>query len=278
MSSFLRRILPLLLLLAAGLGIYLAAKQSGMYRFDGWSGPQDQSTMPVALHADVAAYSKGGRHALAVLVTDTDSDWLGLAHGLKTIGVPFIMTREPEQALLHRMVMVYPAISGKLLSSDALRALAAHPRGGGTLVGFEILGGGMNEVFGFSEFSASRNHKALRFATNAADAGGATALPDADAADISLSGPAGGVPAYSFSAATAKPAAHYDDGAAAVLQRDFPGGGKAYAFGLDLGAYIAKPTTDGRTWAAVTSMRMSRAWMRSCASCAASIAPPSRWR
>lgn len=237
MPTILRRILPLLILLSAALGIYLAAKHTSAYRFAGWTGPQAESRIPVALDADIGAYSKGGKHALAVLITDTDSDWLGLAHGLKTIGIPFVLTRDVEQALSRKMVLVYPAMSGKLLSSDALRALASHPRNGGTLVGFEILGGGMDEVFGFSEFSASRERKLLRFA---ADAPGTTALPGAEAAEVSLSGPAGGVPAYAFSPTTSKPTALYDDGHPAVVQRDFAGGGKTYAIGIDLGAYIAK--------------------------------------
>jgi len=237
MMSILRRFLPLLVLAAIGLAIYLGAKHFSTFRFEGWNGPQEESRMEAAVDADMSRYSKGGKHALAVLVTDTASDWLGLAHGLKTIGVPFVLTREVEQALTHRMVLVYPAMSGKLLSGDALRALAAHPRNGGTLVGFEILGGGMNEVFGFGEFSASRGRKSMRFATASL---GTSALPDADDVEVSLSGPSGGVPSYAFSPTTGTPAALYDDGLAAVVQREHAGGGKAVAFGIDLGAYIAK--------------------------------------
>ena len=73
----------------------------------------------------------------------------------KTIGVPFLVTEDYRQALRHRVVLAYPTISGRTLSQEALKALAAFPRNGGTLIGVNVLGGGLNEVFGFREVQVS---------------------------------------------------------------------------------------------------------------------------
>ena len=120
-----------------------------MQIFDGVSGPSDVSVVQPLSPTPVSRYQVGTQSRLAVLLTDPASNWLRLAHGLKTIGVPFLVTQDYRQALAHRVVLVYPMISGRVLSSEAMKALAAFPRSGGTLIGVNVLGGGLNEVFGF---------------------------------------------------------------------------------------------------------------------------------
>ena len=82
-------------------------------------------------------YAAGSASRLAILLTDTDSAWLGLAHGLEAIGIPFLITRDAAEAVRHRVVFVYPEVSGTVLPGEALRALvgtaaapAATPRPG----------------------------------------------------------------------------------------------------------------------------------------------------
>jgi hypothetical protein len=99
---------------------------------------------------------------LAILLTDPDSSWLGLVHGLKSIGIPFRITRDVHEALAHQVVLVYPTISGKVPTPDALQALAEFPQRGGTLIGVQVLGGELNQVFGFREAVASRQRYDLQ--------------------------------------------------------------------------------------------------------------------
>jgi hypothetical protein len=233
MNSTFRR----LLLVAAVLvilflaGFFLLRKP--IYRFADWSGPQQSSVVSPVVAATPSLYAQGGENALAIYLTDAHSDWLGLAHGLKTIGVPFIVTDRYEEALKHHVVLAYPTISGRVLSKEALQALAAFPRNGGTLIGFEILGGGLNEVFGFGDMTASRGHKTLTLTS--AFAGHL----DEKEAVIPLAGPSGAMPAEQFSVTTGTPVARYDDGSTAIVQRDF-GRGRTFAIGFDIGAYLAK--------------------------------------
>ncbi len=236
MKSFLRRILPVFLILLVIAGIYAASTHKSIYRFDGWEGPSEASSLPANSRTSIAAYAQGGASRLAILVTDPDSDWLGLAHGLKTIGVPFVITEHYQEALEHKVVMVYPTISGRLLNKEALQALAAHPRNGGTLIGFEVLGGGLNETFGFTETSATREHTLLKLDDELAK----TFLSEPSIeASIPLAGSSGNVPAQSFMSSTGQAVAHYENGQTAMVRRSV-GAGTTYAIGIDIGAYIAK--------------------------------------
>ncbi len=234
-NRFWRRALLLLVLGAAAVYVFLSARPT-IFRFADLAGPAASSPVAAPLAASIASYGEGAPSRLAILVTDPDSGWLGLAHGLKTIGVPFVLTQDVEQALRHKVVVVYPTISGKVLSQAALQALALHPRKGGTLVGFEILGGGLNEIFGFSEFSASRARATLRFEAPAARAFG---LEGKAELELPLSGPAGAGGTYGYTLSSGTALARYPNGEAAIVQRNF-GAGNAYAVGVDVGAYIAK--------------------------------------
>lgn len=81
--------------------------------------------------------------------------------------MPFTITNDYAEAVTHRVALVYPRISG-LMSSEALKALAAVPRDGGTLIGVNVPGGGLEEEFGFSTTEPSRQHFELRFDAKAA--------------------------------------------------------------------------------------------------------------
>jgi peptidoglycan/xylan/chitin deacetylase (PgdA/CDA1 family) len=167
------------------------------------------------------AFSSGGTSRLAVLLTDTTAPWLPLAHGLRTIGVPFVITRDYHAALTHRVVFVYPMISGRLLDGDALRALAEFS---GTLIATNVLGGGLEAKFGFGEAVPSRSRTAMTFSAEAVQRFGLD-----DPRERTLRAPAG----YGYTRPAARPLATFDDGTAAVTVQ-----GRAYALGVDLGALL----------------------------------------
>ncbi len=184
-------------------------------------------------------YASGGPSRLAILLTDVQSNWLGLAHGLKSFGVPFTVTTDPYEALRHRVIMVYPVLSGRVLPPKAFRALVAHPRKGGTLIASDIYGDGVEEVFGFREVRHGRDHYELRLAV------GAPLFEEfTDPAEQVL--PLGNhaknvrpIAAWSYSETKEPPLARYEDGSAAITRRSYEVG-HAYAIGLDLGHLLLK--------------------------------------
>ena len=184
------------------------------------------------------SYAAGGRSRLAVLLTDTASAWLGLAHGLKSIGIPFLITRDFRAALEHRVVLVYPTLSGSVLSTEALAALARHPRSGGTLIATNVLGGRPERAVRVQRRRAvphsrrrcastliCRSQRGSRIRRSA----GSPSATDLVAAHWA---------ATVTPHAAEPPLATYDDGTAAITRRALDSGGAAYAFGVDVGELL----------------------------------------
>ncbi len=105
-----------------------AVPPGSVYRIPGVIGPATPSLVSQPEPTLPSHYAGGGSSRLAILLTDVQSNWLRLAHGLKSFGVPFTVTTDPYEALRHRVIMVYPVLSGRVLPPIALKAVGAHPR------------------------------------------------------------------------------------------------------------------------------------------------------
>ncbi|ULA62261.1 MAG: hypothetical protein LZF86_10121 [Nitrospira sp.] len=225
-------------LLSPRSGQPIELSKQDLHLFPGVSGPDHATIVPPRVPTAWTTYGEGSKSRLAIFLTDPDSSWLGLAHGLKSIGVPFRITRDIREALTHRVVLVYPTISGKVLSPEELRALAEFPKSGGTLIGMQVVGGGLNETFGFREAVVSRQRYDLRLAesdpllaelTDPRERHLRVGIRDKGVEVVGTYG-------YTDSAA---PLARFDDGTAAITQKIY-GQGRAYALGLDLGFLLLK--------------------------------------
>jgi hypothetical protein len=205
--------------------------------FPGLEGPSSRTVVAKPIPADWRSYHHAGSSRLAILLTDTASDWLGLARGLSTIGIPFTITQDWREAISHRVVWVYPRISGAFFSADALRGLGAIPRNGGTLLANEVVGGGLEEMFGFSSVEPSRVRRTLRM-TSAGIA--RFSLTDSAEQVLRLSRPTtdslrnSAIGSYSYRPTTAESLALFDDGQTAISHR-LIGTGHAYILGIDVG-------------------------------------------
>lgn len=214
-------------------------RNSDVFTIAGINGPEDISSFAERRKTSWKDYETGSTSRLAILLTDTASSWLGLAHGLKTIGVPFIITDNYQRALQHRVVLVYPIVSGASLSGDALQALAAFPRNGGTLIGTQVLGA-LNEVFGFSEATPSRQHFEVILNNDSSDI--VKEFTDPKEIKISLGDKEKfkeTIGTYSYTRNILPPIATYEDKSAAIARRYYEKG-KAYALGFDIGYMILK--------------------------------------
>ncbi len=205
-----------------------------MHRFPGVVGPTNLSQILPPVSTDWRRYSTGGTNRLAILLTDTDSAWLGLAHGLRSIGVPFVLTTNTAQALTHRVVFVYPRLSGAVLTAPELRALAAHPRTGGTLIAANVLGGGLEELFGFAQAVPSQQHYEIGFAAPHPLTASFTHARERIIRVAEPKNPAAIAGKHHYTEPAAPPLAIYEDGTAAILLRPWEAG-YACALGFDPG-------------------------------------------
>ena len=99
-----------------------------VFHFPGLAGPATNSLVRLEVPTSPASYTGGNPSRMAILLTDRDSSWLGLVHGLKSFGIPFTLTEDYREALGHRVVMVYPVVSGKTMTAEALAAITEYTR------------------------------------------------------------------------------------------------------------------------------------------------------
>ncbi len=205
----------------------------------GAQGPVGDSPRPQETPADWHEYGSGEPSRLAILLTDPDSAWLGLAHGMKSFGIPFLITDSLDKALEHRVVLVYPGFKKASLGASGLARLERHVSEGG-LVAATILATpptGLAELFGFT--GTNRNKK--RFELSYADSSFAAGFNYPEEKTIRLGNPESSRwRMRSLAFLEPKEAlARYNDGNAAIVRRE-SGYGAAIAFGFDLGLYIKR--------------------------------------
>jgi hypothetical protein len=171
---------------------------------------------------------------VAVFRASAEEGMLGLVHSLREMGIPFFVTRDLDQALRHRLVIVYPSADGRTFNEDEVQKLNLHVTKGGSLLSFNVLAGALRPLFGFRDVVASRRRHRVNF-----DMGSNPIekyLNRPEEREVQL-----GNPKYDeifwtngyASDGTSDVLAHFDDGAAAVLRKK-SGEGTAYVFGLSL--------------------------------------------
>ena len=206
-----------------------------MHAFGGVWGPASRSVIVEVAPAPIAAFERGDEHRLAILVTDAQSGWLGLARGFKALGVPITITQDVQRALTHKVVLVYPIISGQVLEGANIRALAQHVRDGGTVVAFNLAGGGLEELFGVRTGAETTTRTRLRWTE-------ASGVAEADEIAVSGNGEAR-VGSVGYDALSAEVYGRFEDGSAAATCRT--AGGRACLLGIDLGS-LAQRSMNGR--------------------------------
>jgi hypothetical protein len=180
------------------------------------------------------AYPESFTLQVAVYRSSEEEGMLGLQHSLREMGIPFFVTTDLDQALRHRLVIVYPSVDGRTFNKDQVQKLTEHIDRGGSLLSFRVLAVAMKPIFGFRDVIPSRHRHRMIF--------GATADPiehylnRPEEREVQL-----GNPKYDeifwtngyTSDGTAQVLAQFDDGTAAVLRKKL-GGGTTYIFGVSL--------------------------------------------
>jgi len=233
-----------LLVLAMYIGQSFVGSEQPRFLFPDLTGPVAPSPLPATGYPLVTEqYNEGGIDALALWVNDTSASWYGLVSGLKSIGIPVRTVSSLAEAADHDVIMVYPSLTGANTSPSDLRQLADHVRDGGTLLAFSVIGGGMPDLFGFTESVESRQLTEIRF--NALPFNTQFAATPAESI-IGLGGTGEattGLSGIRYLQPKHPPIASFTDGAAAITHNYFTANdrtGHAYALGIDLGHFILR--------------------------------------
>jgi peptidoglycan/xylan/chitin deacetylase (PgdA/CDA1 family) len=237
-TPFSRRAAVLMAILAAVAGAALWLQRpdpSRIHIFKGVRGPQAASRIAPTPPATIAEFDRGSDHRLAILVTDPNSGWLGLVRGFRAHGVPVTVTQDPAKALRHRVVLVYPIVSGRVLSGEQIRGLAEHVRGGGTVLAFNLAGGGLEELFGVQAGAELQTRERLRWTAS-------SGVAEEDEIVVSSRGETR-IPSIGYANMSARGLATFEDGSTAAACRTVVG--QACVLGVDLGA-LAQRAMNGR--------------------------------
>lgn len=217
----------------------LSACGEKIHKFEGVEGPLEASPLFQPVKALPQDYNQGQTSRLAIWLTDEKSNWVGLISGLKSIGIPFRIVTDYKQALDHNVVLVYPYISGRDLPEDSFPALRNFVNEGGTIIGTNVLGGGLQDMFGFETVVESKDRAFMTFDTGFDETAdfaqkGLRYIKIGSATDNSVN--AG---TNSYNVTTANILARYENDTPAIIRHKY-GEGLTYAWGVDLGQLLAK--------------------------------------
>ncbi len=204
-------------------------------------GPAGVATLPPEGITPWTAYAAGSRSRLAILLTDPDSRWLPLVHGLKAMGVPFVLVRDPAEALRHRVVMVY----ADLLHPDP-GPFERFLKQGGTLITMGEVPKALAASFGVGP-----SLYAERMGLDFNDLGkGLAGLEQPRECHLRMGLPGGNAlkaVGWKTLADGTQALAAYEDGSAAIVRRRC-GEGMAYAFGMNFGTILYRGQSGRDEW------------------------------
>jgi hypothetical protein len=174
---------------------------------------------------------------VAVLWTNPGPDPenpLPLVHSLKAMGIPFFITRDLEQALGHRLVILYPSVDSHTFTQPQADQLTTFVRQGGFIFAQNVFWGGLQNLFGFRSFVPLRTRHRLAFSAIKDPVTKYLNRPEERETQLGSDH----VPEIIWSNgyvadAGAEVLAHFDDGSAALLTNSV-GKGKVYLLGLSM--------------------------------------------
>ncbi len=178
-------------------------------------------------------------------MTDPGAKWLQLAHGLKAIGIPFVITRDYKRALRHNVIFVYPELSSKVLPPSALKMLADVPHKGGTLIA-QGVDDNFKTIFGFQESLEITQNTELHINPHSSITNDFVA-PEEQLIKIGTKA-VKNLPTVLYLNPSSVPIATYAANAPAIIQKNYPRAGNAYAFGVDIGQLIALSYSGAFAW------------------------------
>lgn len=189
-------------------------------------------------------YHIGEKSRLVILLTNPKSSWLDLAHGLKTMGIPFSITTNLSEALSHSVVMIYPLTANTKIANEMVAACKAFVELGGTLIGVGLASNELNKIFGFDKVISPQPHARIKFLNNKSfDFNFFTDPREQEITIGSNHDVEASMQGASYTHTESTPLATYEDKTAAIVEKKFPNHGRAIAIGLDLGDYFYRGHT-----------------------------------
>lgn len=244
MKKLTENIIPILIILSVLMAIAVVATQYNEgdkkpSKLDNLSGPSVETILPKLKPTPWQNFHEGNKNRLSILLTDPSAYWLDFAHALKTIGIPFSITTDINEALQHQVVIIYPLNVRDSVNSYEIELLTHFTLGGGTVVGIHGADKnvGLDQLFGVKSLPLQMKHTKIVFQNP--ERFNFTNVREREIS-IGNKGMKNYIfPSRGFNLLESTAIAVYEDGDAAITERRL-GKGRLIAVGLDLGQYIHK--------------------------------------
>lgn len=194
----------------------------------------DVPVHPLAHHSQdpAAAFPESFPMQVALYWSGQDENPLAMIHSLREMGVPFFVTRDFDQALRHKLVIIYPNVDPKTFTSAEIQALTRHVEDGGSVFAVDVLAGALKPLFGFRDSVASRRRYRVDFAPNSDEILRYLNRPEEQSVPLGNTKYTDIFWTNGYTADTkARVLARYEDGSAALL-RNATGKGSTYLCGI----------------------------------------------
>lgn len=204
--------------------------------FPGVVGPEEVTVVSPLAATSPDLFKEGGKSRLAIYLTDPSSSWLGLVRGFKSIGIPFIITQDYEEALRHQVVLVYPYLTGKNANNEVkVDAYKSFVKKGGVLITCELQGS-LSKFWGVDLQLISKKRGKISFKNHSWTK--PFIHPHENTVQIGNTNNIDGTfSTTAFIDSNAISLATYEDNNPAIIEKQF-GEGKIVLFGFDIGAFI----------------------------------------
>jgi hypothetical protein len=169
---------------------------------------------------------------VAVYWTNRDENVLAMTHSLGAMGIPFFVTQNLDQALRHRLLILYPRVDGRTFSDRQINQVRRYVEEGGSVFATDVIAGSARPLFGFHEVAPSRRRYRVYFTAGADTI--LAYLNRTEELEVPLGSPQAGEIFWTNGYAADSQAAvlaRFEDGSAALLSNRL-GRGKTYLAGI----------------------------------------------
>lgn len=181
---------------------------------------------------------------VAVYWTDRNENVLAMTDSLGVMGIPFFVTRNLNQALRHRLVVLYPETDARTFDEQQINQLRVHVENGGSLFAVNVLAGSARPLFGFSGVSPSRRRYRVNFASGSDPI--LRYLNRAEELEVPLGSPRAGDIFWTNGYAAQESATvlgRFEDGSVALLTNHL-GKGRTYLAGVSYNDVVLRNQVD----------------------------------
>jgi len=208
-----------------------------VHLFPGVTGPNHETIIPFRKPTSWKNYAEGKQNRLCIYLSDTTSYWLGIVNGLNSNAIPFRITTDLDEALKHKVVLIYPPITSQNIDLATFNKLKSFPMNGGALIGFALRAPSMGIVFGFKNSELRNDRFSIRFDPSSSHLVSFVTVTTEKVISIgNLEYDSSAFYSYSFNSPEYQPLATYNDGSPAMVQKLYTNG-LALAIGIDLGYF-----------------------------------------